>query len=803
MRVSLNWLKEYVQIDVEPRALADGLTMAGLEVEAMEPLGHALDKVVAARIVSVERHSRADKLFVCHVDTGEREVQVISSAPNLAPGAVVPIALPGTRLPDGRVVKETKMVGEPSVGMLLAEDEMGLTDDHSGIMILPSVLAPGTPVASALNLKDWALDIALTPNRPDCASVLGIAREISAVTGQRLNKPEIKIEESTSPIETLTSVTIEDPLGCPRYAAGMIMGVELKPSPFWMRYRLHVSGIRSINNIVDVTNYVLLELGQPLHAFDYDRLKENRIVVRRAKRGERFTTLDGKTHTLSTNILMICDGKRPVALAGIMGGLNSEIFAGSKNVLIESAYFDPLTVRKGAKELGISTEASYRFERGVDFDGVIRALQRALMLISKLAGGKIAKGYIDEYPRRLETPSIDLRIDRTNRFLGTSISREKIAGFLQALEMQTGELEENLLRVKPPSFRVDLTREIDLIEEVARLEGYEKIPVTYPAIKPSEEGDAPEISVAERIAEIMVGFGFTEVISYSFISPTSADMLGVEKQSELRSFVKLLNPLSTEQSVMRTSLIPGLLASVKTNFSYGERSLKIFEVGKVFISQGAEKLPVEKRFLTALVTGLYEHKSWYGGERFADFYDIKGVAEGLLKAFGLDNFFFRADETTPWYRPGACSSIYVEGKVVGTVGQLSSLTLKRLEIDQDVFILEIDLASILDKARYARRFKPFAKFPGVVRDLSVVVGRDIQSARIEDIIKAEGGELVESAKLFDLYAGGKISSSEKALTFRICYRSRERTLDGREVNKLHEAIINKVCQQTGARLREA
>ncbi|MBW1669215.1 MAG: phenylalanine--tRNA ligase subunit beta, partial [Deltaproteobacteria bacterium] len=360
MRVSLNWLKEYVQIDVEPRALADGLTMAGLEVEAME------------------------------------------------------------------------------LGMLLAEDEMGLTDDHSGIMILPSVLAPGTPVASALNLKDWALDIALTPNRPDCASVLGIAREISAVTGQRLNKPEIKIEESTPPIETLTSVTIEDPLGCPRYAAGMIMGVELKPSPFWMRYRLHVSGIRSINNIVDVTNYVLLELGQPLHAFDYDRLKENRIVVRRAKRGERFTTLDGKTHTLSTNILMICDGKRPVALAGIMGGLNSEIFAGSKNVLIESAYFDPLTVRKGAKELGISTEASYRFERGVDFDGVIRALQRALMLISKLAGGKIAKGYIDEYPRPLETPSIDLRIDRTNRFLGTSISREKIAGFLQALEMQTG-----------------------------------------------------------------------------------------------------------------------------------------------------------------------------------------------------------------------------------------------------------------------------------------------------------------------------------------------------------------------------
>ena len=457
MRVSLNWLKDYVDLDMPAKELAEHLTMSGLEVEALEPLGQSIQDILVAKILSMKRHPGADRLFICHMDTGDGEVPVVCSAPNLMAGAMVPMALPGTQLPGGMIVEESQIRGERSVGMLLAEDEMGLTDDHTGIMILPTDLSPGAKVPEVVPLEDWVFDISITPNRPDCACVMGIAREIAALTSQKLRHPEIKIAEGNTPIEDLTHVTIVDPEGCPRYAAGMIQGVELRPSPFWMRYRLHASGVRSINNVVDVTNYVLLEVGQPLHAFDYDRLRENRIVVKRAEDGEIFSTLDGQSHTLDREILMICDGERSVAVAGIMGGLNSEIFAGSTNVLVESAYFDPITIRRGSKKLGLSTEASYRFERGIDIEGVITALRRALMLIHQLAGGEIINGLIDNYPKPFSPPVIDLRIDKTNDFLGTALSQDTIAGYLRALELHVETVEPNLIRVTPPPYRVDIT----------------------------------------------------------------------------------------------------------------------------------------------------------------------------------------------------------------------------------------------------------------------------------------------------------------------------------------------------------
>jgi len=491
MRVSLNWLKDYVKIDIPPQDLAERLTMSGLEVEALEPLGQSLQDILVAKILSIKRHPGADRLFICHMDTGDEEVPVVCSAPNLTTGAMVPMALPGTQLPGGMIVEESQIRGERSVGMLLAEDEMGLTDDHTGIMILPSDLSPGAKVPEVVPLEDWVFDISITPNRADCACVMGVAREIAALTGQKLKHPEIGLAEGETSIDDLARVTIDDPMGCPRYAAGMIQGVELRPSPFWMRYRLYASGVRGINNVVDVSNYVMLEMGQPLHAFDFDRLRENRIVVKRADDGEIFSTLDGQSHTLDREILMICDGERSVAVAGIMGGLNSEIFAGSTNVLVESAYFDPITIRRGSKKLGLSTEASYRFERGIDIEGVITALRRAMMLIHQLAGGKIIKGIIDNYPRPFSPPVIDLRIDKTNNFLGTSLSQETIAGYLRALQLNVEEVDSNLMRVIPPTYRVDITREVDLMEEVARLEGYDRIPVTSPHIRPSEEGDLP------------------------------------------------------------------------------------------------------------------------------------------------------------------------------------------------------------------------------------------------------------------------------------------------------------------------
>jgi len=803
MRVSLNWLKDYVKIDIPPQDLAERLTMSGLEVEALEPLGQSLQDILVAKILSIKRHPGADRLFICHMDTGDEEVPVVCSAPNLTTGAMVPMALPGTQLPGGMIVEESQIRGERSVGMLLAEDEMGLTDDHTGIMILPSDLSPGAKVPEVVPLEDWVFDISITPNRADCACVMGVAREIAALTGQKLKHPEIGLAEGETPIEDLARVTIDDPMGCPRYAAGMIQGVELRPSPFWMRYRLYASGVRGINNVVDVSNYVMLEMGQPLHAFDFDRLRENRIVVKRADDGEIFSTLDGQSHTLDREILMICDGERSVAVAGIMGGLNSEIFAGSTNVLVESAYFDPITIRRGSKKLGLSTEASYRFERGIDIEGVITALRRAMMLIHQLAGGKIIKGIIDNYPRPFSPPVIDLRIDKTNNFLGTSLSQETIAGYLRALQLNVEEVDSNLMRVIPPTYRVDITREVDLMEEVARLEGYDRIPVTSPHIRPSEEGDLPGLILPDRMREIMVGLGFTEIITYSFISPHSANFLRAGKDSPLRSFVKLLNPLTIDQSVMRTSLVPGLLDAIRTNTLHGEKDLKLFEWGNVFIHNETAELPEEEPCLGAIMTGLSDQKAWYRGVRDVDFYDIKGALEALVRALGVDGFLFKRDHIPPYYHPEVSSQIYLSESVIGHVGQILPEVMKSYDLESVVaYLFEMDIKTLLERMPERRAFEPYTRFPAVFRDISLIVGRGVASAEVQEIIESEGGELVEAVNLYDLYEGGRIDPSEKAFTFRICYRSKKGTLDGREVNRLHETIINQISQKTGARLRE-
>jgi phenylalanyl-tRNA synthetase beta chain len=803
MRVSLNWLKDYVDIDISAKDLAERLTMSGLEVEALEPLGQSLQEIMVAKILSIRRHPDADRLFICHMDTGDGEVPVVCSAPNLKTGAMVPMALPGTQLPGGMIVEESQIRGERSVGMLLAEDEMGLTDDHTGIMMLPPDLSPGAKVPEVVPLEDWAFDISLTPNRPDCACVMGVAREIAAITGQKLKYPEIKIVEGKKPIKDLTDVTIVDPEGCPRYAAGMIQGVELQPSPFWMRYRLHASAVRSINNVVDVTNYVLLEMGQPLHAFDYDRLGENRIVVKRAEEGEIFSTLDGQSHTLNKEILMICDGERSVAVAGIMGGLNSEIFAGSTNVLVESAYFDPKTIRRGSKTLALSTEASYRFERGIDIEGVITALRRAMMLMHQLAGGEIINGVIDNYPRPFSAPVIDLRIDKTNDFLGTSLSQETIAGYLTALQMGVEKVDPNVIRVTAPAFRVDITREIDLMEEVARLEGYDKILVTSPHIRPSDEGDMPGFILRDKAKEIMVGLGFAEIITYSFISPDSAEFLRAEKDSPLRSFVKLLNPLIIDQSVMRTSLVPGLLDGIRTNIHHGEKDLKLFEWGNVFIHSEKAELPEEEPFLASIMTGFSEQKGWYQEERSVDFYDVKGAVEAFLISLGVDGFLFKRDLIPPYYHPDFSSQIHFGDSVIGHVGQILPGVMKSYDLESVIaYLFEVDMKALLEKMPEKKAFEPYARFPAVFRDISLIVERRVASAEVQKIIEGEAGGLIEAVKLYDLYEGGKLDPSEKALTFRICYRSKKGTLDGKEINRLHGAIINQIRQKTGGRLRE-
>ncbi|RLB19206.1 MAG: phenylalanine--tRNA ligase subunit beta [Deltaproteobacteria bacterium] len=802
MKVSLNWLKEYVDINISPTALCDALTMAGLEVEGLEPVGDNLQYVVAGRIVRVDSHPDADRLSLCLVDTGSERVQVVCGAPNLHEGTMAPLALPGAYLPIGTRVKESEIRGQTSHGMLLAEDELGLTDDHTGIMLLPDNTAPGTKMAAVLSLPDWIIDISITPNRGDCACVIGIAREIAAITGEKLNVPAVELDETGPAIETLSSVTIEDPVGCPRYAAGILQEIELRPSPFWMRYRLFQSGVRSINNIVDITNYVMMEMGQPLHAFDYNRLQENRIVVKRASDGDSFTTLDGQTRKLNSESLMICDATRFVAVAGIMGGLNSEIFAGTRNVLVESAFFDPITIRRGAKRLGLSTEASYRFERGIDIENVPRALKRSLGLMQQLGGGKAASGIIDAYPRPHISSKILFRPQRANAFLGTDLSDEAMIGYFRSLHMDVAKKQKGSLQVTPPSFRIDIQREVDLIEEVARLYGYDNIPISSPLIRLAEERDAPELVLRGRMRSLASSFGFTEVITYSFVSPESLQVTGFPGGYQDEKLVRIMNPLSTDQSVMRTSLVPGLLTTLRSNIAHGETSLRIFEWGKIFL-QEENDLPDEKIWFAGLMSGAYRSKTWYSDEREVDYYDAKGIVEGMLENLGVQGIFFQRGAQCPPYDPEFSSQVLSSGTLLGQVGQVSRDVMKEFDLENEkAFLFDLDIASVLSALPRDKRFQPFAKYPAVYRDISMVLSRSVESGKVLSLIKEEGKSLVESVQIFDFYQGRKMAPNEKALGFRICYRSPEGTLEGAAVNDLHEKIIERIRRETGGRLRE-
>jgi phenylalanyl-tRNA synthetase beta chain len=802
MKVSLNWLKEHVDIELSPEDLGHLLTMAGLEVEGLEVVGQNLDDILVARILKVSPHPNADRLSLCRVDTGAEIISVVCGAPNASEGVLAPLILPGGKLPDGTKMKESRIRGEVSKGMLLAEDEMGLTDDHAGIMILPEGSTPGTSLASLLSFPDWVFDVSITPNRPDCASVLGIAREISANTGKPLKSFEQGVDANGPAIESLTNVSIRDPRGCPRYAAAVVQDVTLKPTPFWMRYRLFQSGVRSINNLVDVSNYVMLEMGQPLHAFDYDKLCENRIEVRRAKKEETFITLDGLKRDLDPETLLICDGQNPVALAGIMGGLNSEIHDETQNILLESAFFDPITIRRGSKRLGLSTEASYRFERGADVEGVIAALNRALYFINLLADGVTAKGIIDNYSTPFTPPRISFRPEKTNAVLGTTISTTAMKAYFEALEMEVLE-DQDLLHVSPPTFRVDIKREVDLVEEVARLHGFDNVPVISPRITPSEVSESPDLLFRDKARAMMTAFGFSEIITYSFVSPDSVNALVGETPGPLNAFTRIMNPLTVDQSVLRTSLIPGLMETARYNVLHEMGDLKLFEWGKVFFDRENEAQPLEKICLAGVVVGMHAEKSWCNEERTVDFYDIKGILAALLKGMGLEGFHFKQEKDLAGYDQEISSAIYDADTRLGQVGFAAPELMDAYELKiNPVCLFEIDVPALLAVLPQKKTFVPFGKFPAVHRDISLVLDRGTECAAITDIIREEGGHLLESVHVFDLYEGERIDSTKKAISFKISFRSDRGTLDGEKVNDLYKAIVDKIERKVGGKLRE-
>lgn len=790
MKASHSWLKEYVPIDSDIDRLADGLTMAGLEVDSVSNRFENLAGVVVARIERVRPHPKADKLKICDVDVGNGTLSVVCGAPNVREEMLSPLAPVGTHLADGTILEKAIIRGVPSEGMLCSEAELGLGIDRSGIMVLDSSLSVGASLPGALDLFDRVMEIDLTPNRADCLSLLGIAREIAALKKTRVRYPEIDLPAGTGRIEDHTSITIEAPDHCPRYAARLVFDITVRPSPFWLQDRLLSVGLRPINNIVDITNFVMMETGQPLHAFDFDRLAENRIVVRTADAGETFVTLDGKEHSLTSETLMICDGEKPVAIGGVMGGLNSEIDDTTTRVLIESACFDPVSIRKTSKKLGIYTDASHRFERGVDPEGTLRAADRAAQLMVELGGGRLIAGSIDANPIKFEKKTIPLPVERTNRLLGTRLTGEEIAGLLDLIEFSAERRDDEILEVSPPSFRVDVTRPVDLMEEVARLWGYDNIPETLPRISVQSRPHPPQLALRDRVRRLMNGFGFSEAINYSFMASQACDDLRLAPDDPRRRTVRILNPLTEDQSVMRSSLVPGLLLAMGRNLSRQNRTIRLFEVGKIFISNGKDRLPDETEMVAGLLSGLRNNPQWHFRETDADFYDIKGVVEGLLEGLHIREAGFTRleDRLCTYTRAGYTARISDGTDDIGLVGEIDPRVLQNFDLKQTAYIFEIDLPRLAALIPETTRAEAIPVFPAVSRDVTLIVDKDLESGKILDGVLGSGEKLVESVHLFDVFEGAPVPEGKKSISFRITYRSHEKTLEDEQVNRLHQKL---------------
>jgi len=792
MKVSYKWLKELVNFDWSPEELASKLTDAGVEVETITPLGKGLEKVVVGEIKRVQKHPQADHLSVCEVEIGSEFLQIVCGAPNVKEKAKVPVALVGAKLPIGLEITKTTLRGVDSFGMICSEKELGIGEDQKGILILDSQLKIGLPLSVALDLEDWILDLDLTPNRPDCLSIIGVARDVGALFGNSVKKPTIRFNEIDELTKDWVEVEIEDSFACPRYAARVIKDVKIKSSPFWLKRKLESVGMRSINNVVDITNFVMMETGHPLHAFDYDLFSQKKVVVRRAKKGEKFITIDQVERTLNDEILLITEGKKPVAIAGIMGGMESEVSPLTRNVLLESAYFDPKVIRRGRIYLGLSTEASQRFERGMDPNGVVNAANRACQLLEELAEGKVLKGVVDNYPSPIMPACVTLRPQRVNTILSTNLNSSQIAQILKRLEM---EVEENQdLKVTIPTFRPDLSREIDLIEEIARIYGYDKIKTSLRASGNLVTHVSEEDKLVIRLKRLLVGKGFFEVLTNNLVDPKILNKLCPDLLS-----VKLQNPLSEEMSVLTTSLAYGLFTVISWNKNRKEEELRIFELGKVYLAQKNE-MPKEKLHLGLAFSGKREPVHWGTQKTEVDLYDLKGVIESLLDDLGLSSRLNPQEDAM--LKSDSSFEIKINGERVGILGEAAEEILDLFGIKEKVYIAELDFEKLSVCIPKKKPFSPLPKFPPVDRDIAIMVDEDILSEKIRDKIRMVGGNLIQDLILFDIYRGKQISPGKKSLAYSIRYRSQDKTLTDEEVEEIQHKVISGLEESFKATLRK-
>ncbi len=804
MIVTYNWLKEFVDFDYSPQDLSDRLTMLGLEVEGMSAIGEGLDSVIVARLERVESHPDADRLTVCQVNKGDEVVQVVCGATNHKTGDYVALAQPGSVLPGDFKIKKSKIRGQESHGMLCSEKELGLSNEAAGILILDPGLPLGTPVFEALQIKDTVLEIGLTPNRPDCLSVVGIAREIAAMCGQPLRLPAPQLAETGESIGASAAVEIIDPQGCPRYAARMVRKVKIGPSPDWMVQRLESVGLRSINNVVDVTNYVMLELGHPMHAFDFRFLNGGKIVVKRATDGETFTTLDDAEHNLVAEDLMICDAERPVAMAGVMGGQNSEVQDDTETVLLEAAYFNPVSIRRTSKRHGLHTESSHRFERGADIDMIPVALDRAAALIAELAGGEIARGMIDNYPQPLARNEISLSAEKTEKLLGVPIDLARIGQLLQGigLGVEPGALDSaDTLRISVPSFRPDLEREVDLIEEVARLYGYDDIPQTMPHASLENSEPRIEQKLERQLRNLLASSGFSELINYSFIGRDAVRKLRLDDADPRHQPVAILNPLNEDQSVMRTTLVPSMLEALARNLAYRTTDLQLFELRPVFFPAGGELGSRQELHLVAAISGKNAPLGWARESKPVDFFDLKGVLENLLAALGIKNPVFSSDAGESWLHPGKSALVKTDKTTLGVIGELHPQVQLAFDLDQPVYFFELNLDRLFSCAGQRDPFAIPSRFPAVERDSALLVDAAIEAGQVLEVARRSLGKYGQDIVIFDLYTGKGIPDGKKSLALRIRYGSPDKTLTEDEISKAHGKLVKSVCHQLAAEIR--
>jgi len=800
MRVSLKWLKDYLNINITGKDLASRLNMAGNEVKAVEIIGGSWNNVVIGQILAVNPHPNADRLRLATITTGTEQHTVVCGAPNLTVGDKIAFAIVGAELKDGHTgqvvrLKPAKIRGIESKGMVCSEMELGLSQNHEGILVLP----PDAPLGIALGeyLGDVIIDLDVTPNRPDCLSVIGIAREAAVLTGQKIRIVEPYYEETTTAISEMIGVEIMAPELCPRYSVTLIKDIKIMPSPKWMQDRLIASGMRPINNIVDISNYVMLEYGNPLHTFDYDKIVGKKIIVRRAQDGEIIVSLDGVERKLNSEMLVISDTARAVAVAGVMGGANSEVTDQTRNILLESASFNPFNIHSTGAVLNLPSEARYRFERGIASGLTLPALRRATQLIAELGGGKVCQGYIDVYPGKNPLSPISLSCLKMQRLLGIEYSQDEVLQTLTVLgfECQTTEKPGDIM-VTPPFWRSDIHLEVDLMEEVARIRGYDNIPTTLLAEPIPHHNPDPSYDLKINIRQRLVDDGFCEVLNFSLTSLDMLRKLNPERIPVDPLPMRVANPMTAEMEYLRISFRPMLLTAFAANRRYEDGSIRLFELGKIYLRQ-EKGLPDERETVCGVMGGLRFAKSWQNNEDKLDFFDIKGVVEGILSGLGLKYKFEKGQDVS--LHPNKQADIYLEGKKIGVVGEVHPKVLFAFDIVEPVYLLEIDLKSMVAFTTVDKSYKPIPKYPSIVRDMALIVDAQVSH---QSLLKAINSfNMVEQVEIFDVYSGGQIESGKKSLAYRISYRSPNYTLKDEEVNQVHQKILDRLNSEFGAILR--